>query len=106
MPKSAELGIYNGTKGDVNFQEVTTEFTGFPIMGQAVNERAKKILDWMNNTASNLNAVHRNSWNYNYEALGNDTIGLAQTKLTGGSLGSNNAAVTGATAGVRQTIEV
>ena len=81
MPTSAELQIYNGTKGDINFQEVTTDFTCFPIMGSAINAKAKKILDWMNSSANN-NMVHRNSWDYNYAALNDANAGLAQKKLT------------------------
>lgn len=81
MPTTAELQIYNGTKGDINFQEITAEFTGFPIMGSAINARAKKILDWMNSSANN-NMVHRNSWDYNYAALTDKSSGLAQSKLT------------------------
>lgn len=82
MPTSAEMNIYNGTKGDINFQEITAEFTGFPIMGSAINARAKKILDWMN-SSSNANMVHRNSWDYNYAALTDKNAGLAQSKLIG-----------------------
>lgn len=81
MPTTAELQIYNGTKGSVEFQEITAEFTGFPIMGSAINARAKKILDWMNSSA-NVNMVHRNSWDYNYAALNDANTGLAQSKLT------------------------
>ena len=81
MPTTAELQIYNGTKGEVNFQEITAEFTGFPIMGSAINAKAKKILDWMNSSANN-NMVHRNSWDYNYAALTDAHAGLAQQKLT------------------------
>lgn len=81
MPTTAELQIYNGTKGDVNFQEITAEFTGFPIMGSAINAKAKKILDWMNSSA-NANMVHRNSWDYSYAALTDANTGLAQSKLT------------------------
>ena len=81
MPTTAELQIYNGTKGDVNFQEITAEFTGFPIMGSAINAKAKKILDWMNSSA-NANMGHRNSWDYSYAALTDANTGLAQSKLT------------------------
>lgn len=81
MPTSAQMDIFNGTKGDVNFQEINVEFTGFPIMGSAINAKAKKILDWMNSSA-NANMVHRNSWDYNYAALSDKNTGLAQTKLT------------------------
>ena len=81
MPTTAELQIYNGTKGDISFQEITAEFTGFPIMGSAINAKAKKILDWMNSSANN-NMVHRNSWDFNYAALNDAHTGLAQQKLT------------------------
>ena len=80
MPTSAQLSIFNGEKGNVTFQEISTEFTGFPITGSAINARAKKILDWMNSSANNK-MVHRNSWDYNYAALSDTHTGLAQSKL-------------------------
>lgn len=82
MPTTAEMQIYNGQKGEVNFHEITADFTGFPIMGSAVNARAKEILDWMNDSANNKNAVHRNSWDYDYAALSDKHNGLDQSKLT------------------------
>lgn len=82
MPTTAELSIYNTTKGEINFTEVSAEFTGFPIRGSAVNKRAKKILDWMN-SSSNANMVHRNSWDYEYDGLSDTNRGLAQSKLIG-----------------------
>ena len=81
MPTSAQLDIFNGNKGDINFQEVTTEFTGFPIMSSQINARAKKILDWMNSSA-NANMVHRNSWDFKYADITDKNTGLAQSKLT------------------------
>ena len=81
MPTTAELQIYNGNKGEIQFQEVTCEFSGFPIQGAAINARAQKILDWIN-SESNNNMVQRNSWNYNYKGIENDDTGLAQSKLT------------------------
>lgn len=80
MPTTAELSIYNAQKGEVQFSEITTEFTGFAIQGSAVNNRAKKILDWMN-SSSNANMVHRNSWDYDYDGLSDSNKGLAQSKL-------------------------
>lgn len=81
MPTSAQLEIFNGQKGEIGFEEISVEFTGFPIMGSAINAKAKKILDWMNSSA-NANMVHRNSWDYNYAALSDKNTGLAQSKLT------------------------
>lgn len=82
MPTTAELQIYNGQKGEIQFQEIGCEFTGFPIRGSAINKRAKEILDWMNNSA-NEKMVHRKSWDYNYAGLSDAYSGLAQTKLSG-----------------------
>lgn len=81
MPTSAELQIYQANKGEVNFHEVTCEFTGFPITGSAVNAKAKEILDWMNSSA-NTNMVHRNSWDYKYAAISDKNSGLDQKNLT------------------------
>lgn len=80
MPTDAQISIFNGEKGNVTFQEVSVDFSGFPITGSAINARAKKILDWMNSSANNK-MVHRNSWDYNYAALSDTNTGLAQTKL-------------------------
>lgn len=69
MPTSAELAsLYNATKGDIQFQEISVEFTGFPIYGAHVNKRARAILEYMNSTA-NAKMVHRNSWNYEYASF-------------------------------------
>lgn len=80
MPTTAELSMYNGAKGDVNFQEVTCEFTGFPIMGSQINRRAKKILDHINTRTDDMK-IYRNSWDYEYAALSDTTHGLMQPKL-------------------------
>lgn len=81
QPTTAELSIYNAMKGDIQFAEVSCEFTGFPIYGRAINQKAKEILDWMNSEA-NANMVQRNSWDYNYAAITDSTSGLAQSSLT------------------------
>ena len=80
QPTGAQIDIYNGKKGEVTFQDISVEFNGFPIQGENINARAKEILDWMNNE-SNANYVHRNSWNYEYEGIGDDAYGLAQSSL-------------------------
>lgn len=81
MPTTAELSIYNSQKGDIGFKEISVEFSGFPIMGKAVNRRAKAILDWMNNS-SNDNMVQRNSWNYEYKGVSDSITGLSQSSLS------------------------
>lgn len=82
MPMVSEQSIYNGTKGTVEFKEISLEFSGYPIVGSAIDARAKEILDWMN-SESNSNMVVRNSYDFNYAAL-TDTSRLAKTSLSGG----------------------
>lgn len=82
QPTTAELSIYNGEKGNPEFAEVSAEFNGFPIMGSAVNKRAKEILNWIMSSA-NKNQAIRNSWNYDYTAIKSaENGGLAQAGLT------------------------
>lgn len=83
QPTSAPTEIFNGTKGEVTFQQITVEYNGIPLMGDAINAQAKKILNWMNSEA-NANMVQRNSWNYNYAGISNSDNGLMQSKLVGG----------------------
>lgn len=80
-PLNSDSSIYNGTKGNVEFKEISMEFTGYPIIGSAIDKRAKEILDWMNNK-SNANMVVRNSYDFNYNAI-NDTNRLAKKSLSG-----------------------
>lgn len=75
MPTTAELSIYNGTRGEISFQELSCEFTGFPIMGSAINKRAAEILAHINSRTT------LNSYDYQYHALEDENNGLAQSKL-------------------------
>ena len=83
QPTTAPLEIFNGTKGEVQFQELTVEYNGIPLIGDRINAQAKKILDWMNNE-SNENHVVRNSWNYDYAGITDTADGLSQSSLYGG----------------------
>lgn len=83
QPTNAPLEIFNGTKGTVEFQDITVEFNGIPLIGDNINKQAKKILDWMNNE-SNENVVRRNSWNYEYAGIYDTANGLSQSALYGG----------------------
>lgn len=47
QPTEANNSMYEYEKGDVQFQEVTVSFNGFPITSNEVNKMAKKYLDWM-----------------------------------------------------------
>lgn len=81
QPTTSELQIYNGKKGEVQFQEISVEFNAFPLMGSQINAQAAKILNYMNTKGSSM-YVERNSWNYNYEAI-SDTNLLSSSRLVG-----------------------
>lgn len=69
QPTTAETSIYESEKGTIEFKEITTEFSGFPITGSAVDQRAKKVLDWINNTKQNPDAIVKNSDNFAYTGI-------------------------------------
>lgn len=83
QPTSAQFSIFSGTKGTVEFQDITVEFNGIPLINQKIDAKARKILDWMNNKA-NENMVVRNSWNFDYEQISDAAVGLSQSRLVGG----------------------
>lgn len=49
QPTSAEMSMYNSTKGDIAWRELNYSFNGYPITGSAVTKRAQEFLDWINN---------------------------------------------------------
>ena len=44
---NVDNSIYNGDRGDIQFKEVTCEFSGFPISNDVVTMKAQAILDAM-----------------------------------------------------------
>lgn len=47
QPTNADLNIYNIERGDIQFKEISCEFSGLPIMNTAVNQKAQQLLDWV-----------------------------------------------------------
>lgn len=80
QPTTAQLDIYNGKKGEVQFQEISVEYQAFPLMGTKINAQAKKILNAMNDSAKRI-YVERNSWDYNYEAIRKGTGDLSDSTI-------------------------
>lgn len=68
QPTKAETNIYNSEKGSIEFKEITIEMTGFPIIGDAIDERAQSVLDWMNNP-ENPDRYYHNSYNFDYSGI-------------------------------------
>jgi hypothetical protein len=80
MPTTAQLDIYNGTRGEITVPESSVEFTGIPVMGEIIDQKATQILNNMNDAAdSATNKVHRISWNYNWDVTKNRLDKLAST---------------------------
>ena len=47
QPTTAEFNIYNIERGDIQFKELSVEFSGFPISNAEVNNKAQEILDFV-----------------------------------------------------------
>lgn len=54
---TAETNMYESTKGDIAFKELSVEMNCFPVTGDAVNTKAKEVLDWMLNEKENPDYV-------------------------------------------------
>lgn len=48
QPSAANTSIYNVTKGEIGFSELSIAFNGFPISGRIVNQRGAEFLKWIN----------------------------------------------------------
>ena len=47
QPTQAELNMFNIERGNIEFKEVTVEFSGFPISNTAINKKAQSLLNWV-----------------------------------------------------------
>lgn len=50
---TAETSMYESTKGDIAFKELSVEMNCFPVTGDPINSKAKEVLDWMFNEKEN-----------------------------------------------------
>ena len=48
QPGQANTSIYNVSRGEIGFSELSLQFNGFPICGRIVNQKALDFLDWIN----------------------------------------------------------
>lgn len=67
-PTSAELSMYNSTKGEIDKKEISIEYNCFPVTGNLVDAKAKEMLDWMNND-ENPDQIVTDSSDYAYTGL-------------------------------------
>lgn len=68
QPTSAETSIYNSEKGSIENKEITVEFNCYPVKGEKIYEKAKQMLDWMNNK-ENTNKLIVDSNNFEYTGI-------------------------------------
>lgn len=52
QPTKAQTSIYESTKGEIGFADISVEFNGFPITSNEVDRKAKEYLDWLNNPSN------------------------------------------------------
>lgn len=48
QPSQANTSIYNVTKGEIGFSQIAVQMNAFPITGRLVNNKAAKLLDYIN----------------------------------------------------------
>lgn len=48
QPTTAELSMYNYTKGEIGWRDLNMSFNGFPITGPAITAKSQKFLNWIN----------------------------------------------------------
>lgn len=68
QPTSAQTDIYNSTKGEIEFKDITVEFIGFPLTGNAIEQKGKEMLEWLVNP-SNPDRYIVDSNNYDYSGV-------------------------------------
>jgi hypothetical protein len=87
QPSQANTSIYNVTKGEIGFSQIAVQMNAFPITGRLVNNKAVKLLDYINK------ATCFDEMEFGYNILGNqsgvnlDDIGQSMTasKIFNGS---------------------
>jgi hypothetical protein len=87
QPSQANTSIYNVTKGEIGFSQIAVQMNAFPITGRLVNNKAVKLLDYINK------ATCFDEMEFGYNILGDqsgvnlDDIGQSMTasKIFNGS---------------------
>lgn len=73
QPTTAETSIYNSEKGSIENKEISVEYNCYPVKGELIYNKAKKVLDWMNNS-ENPNKLVVDSNNFNYTGIDSITV--------------------------------
>jgi hypothetical protein len=63
---SADLDMYNYTKGDISKREVTVKFSGYPVQSSYIDKAAKSMMDFLLSSDAGARQIIVNSDEYNY----------------------------------------
>lgn len=66
---SADLDMYNYTKGDIAKREVNVKFSGYPIQSIEIDNAAKAMLEYLLSAEAGARQIIINSNNYNYTGV-------------------------------------
>lgn len=69
---SADLDMYNYTKGDIAKREVTVKFSGYPVQSTYIDKAAQTMMSYLLSTDAGARQIIVNSDEYNY--TGSDQV--------------------------------
>ena len=80
---SADLDMYNYTKGDISKREVTVKFSGYPVQSSTINQAASNMLNFLLSKDASARQIIVNSDNFDY--TGTEAITKTLEKYGAGS---------------------
>jgi hypothetical protein len=66
---SADLDMYNYTKGDIGKREVTVKFSGYPVQSTYINKAAQSMMSFLLSADAGARQIIVNSDEYNYTGV-------------------------------------
>ena len=85
QPTSANTSIYQVERGQIGFSEIPVNMNGFPITGRVVNNKAAKMLTYINNAT----CFDEMEYGYNILTKDNSDIDSIGSSLTSSTVYSN-----------------
>lgn len=69
QPITAETSMYNSTKGDIAFREVTVTWNVFPVTGDEVNKAASEVIKFITSEEAGNKRMILDSNNFSYTGV-------------------------------------
>lgn len=86
---SADLDMYNYTKGDINKRDVNVKFSGYPVTSSAVEGCAKDMLTYLLSVEAGARQIIVNSNDFNYTGISSIADTFDGYRGTAGNTSSN-----------------